>query len=99
MLGKREEEWGLLKDLLRDESKRKSKMALKLKPVSKPEPPNTDGKWMKSRKSYYGDGKHGDEADSNGGYSQSLGNEKCNVCGGYECENKDSSGFEYVKCK
>ena len=91
-----EEEWVLLKDFLRDESKRKSKMALKL---SKPEQANTDDKWIKSRKSYYGGKKQGDEPESDGSYSLNIRNEKCNVCGGSECENKGSKGFEYIKCK
>ena len=93
-----EEEWVLLKNFLRDESKRKSKMALKLKPVCKPEPPNSD-KGMKHGKYHYGGEKQDHDSDRLGGYYQDKNSEKCHVCGGSNCENKGSKDFEYVKCK
>ena len=43
--------------------------------------------------------KQGDEPENDVSYSLNLRNEKCNACGGSECENKGSKGFEYIKCK
>ena len=94
------EEWDKLRDFLREESKRRSKMALRLKP---PTSKLGSKKEVDEKKKMYQNSLYTDDSQDNT-YDRNMchqGNtvESCKACGGSSCENKGDRGFEYVKCK
>ena len=99
----KEEEWKLLKDFLRDEAKRRSKMAVRLKPISKTIPSKKEP--ASKDKLFYGREQDSDEDETEQDEDQSTTYQgkslynQCKVCGGFNCENKGDKGFEYVKCQ
>ena len=89
-LGHPENDWQLMIDFVREEAKRKSKIALKLSAqLPKKE---TD------KKSHYSDSLD-DVGEEVGGSYQCDGSQLCKACGGTSCENKGDKDFQYVKCK
>ena len=93
-----EGDWKLIIDFLRDEARRKSRMALKLNTAANKGHKNDKDKPGSTSKSNYsgGDTSDQDESAKSSYLSESKGG--CKVCGGSSCENKSEKEFEYVKC-
>ena len=99
----KEEEWKKLTEFLREEAKRRSKIALRLKPLENPKILEKKGgekeEKRKEQKSYFSDESKGLRNSSTTSPAK-LTNDGCMVCGGPDCENKaGEKDFEYVKCK
>ena len=95
-------DWNLMITFLRDEARRKSRMALKLNTMSASKSVKGEKNSSSSKINYNEDADASEDLQEDSVKSSTYQiqiTSGCKCCGEASCDNKDKKDFEYVKCK